>query len=362
MLFQLEQVRSFNKCLNELLECRSDFLRAGLAKQSIAVAIGYTITYLCVGLSLPAAKSDLEQHTQDARQYGCPYAVEQKMRILHQTIINLTDKVSMPSELSGDIMDQEEELQKVEGLGALRIRLGMDACRLMLCCVYCDWVAAEYLIDDLEENGDEQDGFLMRSHFRRCYVGLAAFAVSRSIEDPKDQKHYYSIGKKMLASFTKEMKYGSVNAFPIVTMLEAEKNPSKESYDKAIKACARLGLVHHEAYMCERTAELFRKKNDVEWVKHYISEAILLYGEWGAGGKVDKLLTDYGDVLQGSSIRDSVNTSLQSRCRYSAKELVNLRRIDWKNLKKHSEDESANDFTFGRDDASFASSMSLASR
>ena len=314
------------------MECREDLLRAGLVKESIGLAIGYTATYLCVGLSLSALKSDLDANIADAIHYGCPYNVQQKMMVLDQTIVNLIDDVEHPTVLSEEIMDQDDELQKVAGLGALRIRLGMDACRLMLCCVFGDWITAETLIDDLEEFGDERDPFLMRSHFRHCYVGLAAFALSRAEKDPKLRKKYLAIGKKMLKCFTKEMKCGSVNAFPIVQMLEAEQSPSKERYDKAIKATARLGLVHHEAYMCERAAEMFLAQGDDEWCKHYISEAITLYGEWGATGKVNRLTNDYEDVLQGSTLQPSRNKSMQSRSRYTGRELDSLRIVDWRSF------------------------------
>ena len=91
------------------------------------MAVGYTITYLCVGLSLPAAKSDLVAHTADAIHYGCPYKVEQKMRVIHQTILNLTDDVKNPTVLTGEVMNQDDELEKCEGLGALFARLeGME--------------------------------------------------------------------------------------------------------------------------------------------------------------------------------------------------------------------------------------------
>ncbi|CAJ1953579.1 unnamed protein product [Cylindrotheca closterium] len=352
-------VKSFNYCLNELLECRSDFLRAGFAKESIGVAIGYAITYLCVGLSLEAVKSDLLAHTADAIHYGCQYSVEQKLMVLHQAILNLTEEVETPTILHGEVMDQDDELEKVAGLGALSIRISMDACRLMLCCIFCDWNSAGALIDDLEEHMDKKGGFLIRDHFRRCYLGLAAFALSRNAKDPKLRKKYLAEGKKVLKSFTKDMKHGSVNAFPIVAMLEAEQQPSKESYDKSIKACARLGLVHHEAYMCERAAEMFLSQDDSDWCKYYITQAILLYGEWGARGKVARLANDYAEVVEGSSPLESANASLSSRSRYSPKDLETLRTIDWRSFSKESE-QAQRDFSFktarsrGRSSGSFS--------
>ena len=44
--------------------------------------------------------------------------------------------------------------------------------------------------------------------------------------------------------FKVETEVGSVNAHPILTMLQAEEKPSKELYDKAIRQCGRSGLMH----------------------------------------------------------------------------------------------------------------------
>ena len=299
-------------------------------KEAIGLAIGYTITYLCVGLPLDAVKSDLLAYTEDCKQYACPYTIQQLMLILHQTILNLQGSVDNPSILQGCVMDQGEELQKVEGLGQKMTLRDINSNRLMLSSVFGDWNTAEALIQALEEYMDAKDGFFMRDHFRRCYLGLAGFALGRKVKSSKYRKKYNDVGKKMLKFFTTEMRYGSVNAYPIVTMLEAEESPSKEKYDKAIKACARLGLVHHEAYMCERAAEFFIEKGDHDWSMFYIAEAILLYGEWGAQGKVDQLTKDYSHILSKiMSLRESVNSSLQGRSRYSSRDLDSLRTIDW---------------------------------
>merc|ERR1711976_402557 len=81
-----------------------------------------------------------------------------------------------------------------------------------------------------------------------------------------------SMGKKVLQDFEKSLKSGNVNAHPIYLMLDAESSPSKEKYDNAIRGCARLGLIHFEAYLCERAAEMFLEQNDsscrnIIWLK-----------------------------------------------------------------------------------------------
>jgi len=323
-------VRSFNKCLNELLEGRAELLRAGLARQSIGAILSYIAVYLCLGLPLGALETDLVAYLEDAKSFGSTYTVQQVMMIYHQTILNLQHYANNPTVLSGYAMDQETELQKVEGHARKMTKRDCDTYSLLLACIFSNWEVAETLMEALEEYVNVDDAFPVRNHFRRCYMGLAGFALSRKAKTAKARKKNLSVGKKMLKFFTTDMKHGSVNAYPIVAMLEAEQSPSKEKYDKAIKACARLGLVHHEAYMCERAAEFF--EDDDGWSEFYAAQAILLYGEWGATGKADRLTEDYSRVLTKSSLRESVNSSLQGRSRYSSKELDSLRTIDWESF------------------------------
>jgi hypothetical protein len=325
-------VRSFNNCLNELVESRADCLRSGILKEAVLASLAYSTGYLNVGLPLASIESDLISFAEDAKQFGSPYTVQQVFLFYRQAIANLQNNVEHPTLLTGEVMDQDKEIKKVDGHGRAMTLRDINTHRLMLCCVYGDWNTAETVMDDLEQYIDVPDGFYLRFHYRRCYMGLAGFALSRSASSMRKRKKYLAMGKKILKSFTTEMKDGSVNAYPIVAMLEAEESPSKEKYDKAIKTCARLGLVHHEAYMCERTGDFFDAQKDEGWSEFYVAQAVLLYSEWGATGKADRLTESYSHILTRSSLRESVNTSLQGRSRYSSKELDSLRTIDWESF------------------------------
>lgn len=307
-------------------------MRAGLVRESISIVVSYGTVYLCLGLPIGAFESDLVAYLEEAKSFGVVYTVQQVMMIQRQTILNLQHYTNNPTLLSGLAMDQETELKKVEGHARKMTLRDINTHRLLLSVVFGDWPTAEAMMEALEEYVDADDAFLVRTHFRRSYIGLACFALSRKAKTTKARKKFLAIGKKMLKHFTTDMKYGSVNAYPIASMLEAEESPSKEKYDKAVRACARLGLVHYEAYMCERAAEFFDDQNDDGWSEFYAGQAILLYGEWGATGKADRLTEDYSHVLTKSSLRESVNSSLQGRSRYSSKELDSLRTIDWESF------------------------------
>jgi len=289
--------------------------------------MGYALAYMCTGLPIGALEDDLVSFGKDSRQFGAPYTVQQVFLIFRQAIQNLRNLSDNPTLLKGEVMDQDEELKKVEGYGKTMTLRDINTMRLMLSCVYGDWETAEEMMDMLEPFMDTLEPFVVRSHLRRTYVGLAGFALSG--KGGLKKRKYLNMAKKVLKSFTQEMKFGSVNAFPVVAMLEAEASPSKEKYDRAITACARLGLVHHEAYMCERAGDYFFKRNDEGWSEFYVAQAILLYGEWGATGKAGALTSDFSHILKRSSLRDSVNTALQGRTRYSSKELDSLREINW---------------------------------
>eukprot|EP00980_Cylindrotheca_fusiformis_P025450 scaffold13741_cov191-Cylindrotheca_fusiformis.AAC.1 len=126
----LSSVRSFNNCLNELLEGRADCLRSGLPKDAVLASLTYVIAYMCVGLPLASLESDLVSFAEDSKRFGSPYTVQQVFLFGRQAIANLQNKVDDPTFLSGNVMDQEEELKKVEGHGREMSLRDINAYRL----------------------------------------------------------------------------------------------------------------------------------------------------------------------------------------------------------------------------------------
>jgi hypothetical protein len=130
-------------------------------------------------------------------------------------------------------------------------------------------------------------------------------------------------GKKIIKLFLAETEMGSVNAHPILQMLQAEEKPSKELYDKAIKSCGRSGLIQHQAYMYERAGiYLLNTENDEGGGEFYLTQASLLYNDWGAWGKVEQMKDQYAFLASGNSSSTAgsssgrVNTSLKGRSRH----------------------------------------------
>ena len=123
------KVRSFNNCLNELVEGRADLLRGGRTTDAVNASLAYASCYMNVGLPLGPLEGDLQLYYQDAIQFGAPYTVQQVFLFFRQSMLNLCRKdVQNPTRLDGEVMDQEVELEKVQGHGRKVRRFELQTC------------------------------------------------------------------------------------------------------------------------------------------------------------------------------------------------------------------------------------------
>jgi hypothetical protein len=85
---------------------------------AVNASLAYASVYITVGLPLAPLQADLQLYYQDAKQFGSPYTVQQVFLVFRQAIFNLCQtEVKNPTLLVGEAMDQERELEKVEGHG-----------------------------------------------------------------------------------------------------------------------------------------------------------------------------------------------------------------------------------------------------
>jgi hypothetical protein len=307
------QARSFHSCLDPLLDANRISLRTGETEFASSSAFSYCFTYLCVGLNLGPLEPDLVAFGQEARQFGMASSVQVVFQILRQTILNLQTEVENPTVLKGEVMDQEEVLGQMEGRGRWMTLRDISTFRLMLSCIFGDLKTAEEMLGILDKY-PTADLSVARGHLRRCYTGLAAFAVGHA----RGKKKYLQLGTKILKQVKADVKQGSVNAHPILSLLEAEQSRSQGKYDEAIKLCARSGLIQHEAYMYERAGLAMLDQKDDGGAEYYLSLALELYNDWGALGKVFQLKSQYA-FLASSSRVNRHSTSLKARSRHEKK-------------------------------------------
>ena len=95
------------------------------------------------------------------------------------------------------------------------------------------------------------------------------------------------------------------------------KNQSRETFTKAIDACAEASFIHLEAMAKERFAVYLMKQNEEDAAKDYITSCYWLYQDWGAHGKAWHLLQEHSYLK--SSKRRAANSATMSTSASSEK-------------------------------------------
>ncbi|KAL7556262.1 hypothetical protein ACA910_006328 [Epithemia clementina (nom. ined.)] len=321
--------KPLSKCLDLWLEGHHLGLRTGNMEKAGICILAYAFTYITCGLPLSALQSDLYQYEKEVVQFNLPGTILANYQIFQQTFLNLQELKPDPTLLNGDAMDQDKMLASFQGNAYRMTKRDIDTFRLLLAITYGKWDTAETLIGELEPFL-EADQFYVRSAMRRTVMALAAFKISRS----NGRRKLRLMARKILKDFNEALKKGNVNVLPLHTMLNAEESPSKEKYENAIRSCARLGLVHFEAYMCEQAGLYFLEpeQKDDEWAEFYLAQAVTLYADWGAHGKAQQLRTDHVRLLRSSLVRERANTALKGRSRYSSTHTDLLMDFDFERL------------------------------
>jgi hypothetical protein len=322
-----------------LIESHRVGILTGDIEHALMGAMSYGYNYLFVGLRLSPLASDMKSFGNESRQFGLCPSIQLRFSILHQTALNLQGT----SISKGHAMDQKDLLMEVKGQGQSKAFRDVFIFRLMLAYVFRDLHSAKKMITKLS-TFPVFDPVIARSHLRQAFTGLSAFALSRK-RGKRGKNRYQAIANASLDYFKKAVKQGSLNAYPIYCLLLAEKSPSKEAYDKAISVCSRSGNVNFAAIANESTALYFFEQGDEDWAMHYLSRALILYGDWGALGKVNTMVktmerkkmrfresvllnsqTSANSSLRGRSrFRKSLIAALEQVC-FTAKEICNLKK------------------------------------
>ena len=309
--------RPFNLNLEMFLDAYRIGLRTGATEEAFEAITAYAYSYLNVGMPLGSLRVDLVSFGKEAEQLGMPQTTQAIFRIFRQTILNLQTEMADPTFLNGDAFDQFLALRKADGAGRLMTSVDISTFQLLLSVIYNDWSKAEDMIHSIDMS--RKDGFICRNHLRTSYIGVASIIIGRK----KGKKKFRTLGKKVLSTFHDDAKLGAVNSHAVMLMLEALESPSKESYEKAIKGSARLGVTQQEAILCEQAARFFIDQGDEYWSEFYLSRALACYRDWGAPGKCESLRRELPDYLPKETASEFLRESSQQvdpngRTRYSS--------------------------------------------
>jgi hypothetical protein len=254
--------------------------------------MNYGYHYLFCGLPLGPIAQDMESYGQEARQFGLTPSITVQFPIMFQTTLNLQGKSLSTTRLEGEAMDETSILQEVSGKQSFMTFRDICTFRLMLAYLFRD-------LETLREMLDALSAFpvfsvaIARSHLRQAFTSLGAFLLYRNTK----QKKWLKLGNKSVEYFHDAVRKGSMNAYPIYTLLLAEQTQSKQKYDEAIRVCSRSGLLNFEAIANENVARYFDEQGDKDWATFYVTRSLQLYEEWGALGKATAMRHSHEHLL-----------------------------------------------------------------
>lgn len=288
-------LQPFHSSLDPLQQCHKDMKLMGMVEPSLGSMLGYTHAYLAAGAELgPLFESKLAVVEEFCRSKERTSFLT-TFRICRQFALNLRKRTETPTELKGEAFNEKETLSKETGPGRAMILRDSSAYRMQLALIFWDEDTMMELLNILADY-PLADHLVPRLHNRLCFTGLAAVTLGKS----KNSEKIMKLGQQCMSYFENLSKHGSVNARPVYLFMLAMKKPTRESFRKAIDACAESNFIHLEAMVLERYAVYLNTQNDEELASKCLTTAYWRYQDWGANAKALQL-ANTNDFLKRST-------------------------------------------------------------
>jgi predicted ATPase len=310
-------------CLERTLQCRDIILEYGYVDELFYCSIMYGFFYFHSGLPLPPLEKDMKKTDEMLVDFGL-HTCSALLQPFLQFIQNLVGQSEKATVLTGHTMEQSESLRKSQETENRRSHQTVQMFRMMLCYFFGDLQQAVKLSHEMFVAIEEGPSPMLCP--RLAFQGLLYFANAHATGKPRFARR----GRSYLRRLQKMLRRKCPNVFHYVALLEAEdlafvyrKSKNTEAlrrrYDNSIAASGRLGILHIQALANERAGLFFLRKGEMTWASTYLTQAHVLYREWGAVAKSSALEEEHGDLIdnsqvgQGTSHRGRERLSLTKR-------------------------------------------------
>lgn len=256
---------------------------------------------LAAGKPLHTIDEDLQVFLKQVQKQHQVYHTQVFM-LLWQGILKLLGKEEHPTDICGQVIGQEflkdAEDRKDTGVLAMIHRMqiflaywfGDDVCK-----------GADIALKFGEEFGKANPG-TPGGLYSRLHAALLCIDAGRRTRKRK----YITYGKKLARMAKQWVEKGNPNILQINALLNAElaalanqRQLAISYFESAVLLAARRGFLHDQAKINERFASFaLNVMNDDSTASFRIREAVKLYEEWGAQGKVNQLITQYKQFFQ----------------------------------------------------------------
>ena len=220
----------------------------------------------------------------------------------HQAVQNLMGRSANPVVLTGHVMNQTEALTNAEDSRNFSQRSSIRRKQMSLACIFGEHKMGAALALKF---GEEVDKDLAGTNGTISYCLHCAISCLSAFQETKQRK-YKAHAKKLSSRIKAWVKGGNPNIPHLDILLDAEllavqcggASRSKEAtamklFESANITAGRLGCIQDRALINERYGEFLYRLGDEKHADFRIEEALKLYREWCAEGKVAHLMGKY---------------------------------------------------------------------
>jgi tetratricopeptide (TPR) repeat protein len=225
------------------------------------------------------------------KQDGMLPLIEAKL----QEALNLSGRSDDVFVLSGEVMEQNEALEKARRGQNWLLRYAISVWQCEIACFMGDYGRAAKHAEHarLVQKKRLEDLWTYTTSF---YEVISVLAIARECDSIGRRLRLHKQANRILKYMRRLGKFGSPNFSHMITLVEAEvawlhgsHDDALRKYDKAISLARQGRFRHHHALACERKALSLRVGGDHLGWSSAIVEARSLYSEWGALVKLEQL-------------------------------------------------------------------------
>eukprot|EP00543_Licmophora_paradoxa_P012254 CAMPEP_0202469044 /NCGR_PEP_ID=MMETSP1360-20130828/77274_1 /ASSEMBLY_ACC=CAM_ASM_000848 /TAXON_ID=515479 /ORGANISM="Licmophora paradoxa, Strain CCMP2313" /LENGTH=432 /DNA_ID=CAMNT_0049094229 /DNA_START=25 /DNA_END=1323 /DNA_ORIENTATION=+ len=220
-----------------------------------------------------------------------------------QMILNIQGEGEKTTTLTGKAMSESDVWAEAERTNNRKCMQVMRFLKLILFCLFDEHQDEDKLFQSIESRST-----IIREHYtsfiEKFYEALMLYNLYRKHQDEK----YHELALKLSSILMKHAESGNINCAPLADFLVAEeiaisgtKCEILGAYNKCLRAFREANILHYQALVNERVG-LAMLRQDTEAAKEFLIEAISLYDQWGAQGKVTQLHEKCGVMFNGDTM------------------------------------------------------------
>lgn len=304
-------------CIEPLQDVYRQALESGDFEYAVLAQVIRMLDQLDSGMNLAQWRDELTETRAAVKQLRQGNTLDY-VDIALQLHDNLTGKAPVPTRLQGEHYDVDAKRKWHEEIGDKSLLVMDHDFSQWVLYLFGDYEAALREADAMSVDATNVGGFFMisRNYMLDSLIRLASPALT----DPARRKRLLrqvASNQKKLSAWARNNPANFQNKYCLVEAerlrIDGREFDAHAWYDKSIQAAVQQGFVHEQALANERCGLMHMAAGRYTLGQPYLSQALALYQQWGAHGKVNDLQQRFPQLINLAQQRRKSGTLTTTR-------------------------------------------------